>query len=365
MLVRSSRRLPWPAHSGAMFLVSYAATSACHHVQMALGNGLATGIGSLPHRDADVAARFALSSLELPTIPTLPKRSPAEGAVAQAIVGLNGVSIGHYGSIAVEARLLDPAAPVHTDMSLDSFGGFRAFLDHAVAVGYTGPVKWQFVGPVTLGAALVRAGAPHDLAFDVAANAVRSHLIHLHRLIETALPGSEQVVFVDEPELEGMLEADFVLAPDVAIDHVSMAMSSLEGRVTVGVHSCGAVDIPSVLATGPQVLAVPLSAGVLDAAGYLAKFMDGGGVIAWGAVPTEGPLTASVERPWRALNDVWCGLVERGVDPSQLRTQSLVTPECGLSAHSTMIAERIHRLTVELGERVRDHAVATRFNFGA
>ena len=49
---------------------------------------------------------------------------------------------------------VDPYAPVITDITTDSFCGLRRFLDHAVAVGLVGPVKWQFVGPVTLGVAL-------------------------------------------------------------------------------------------------------------------------------------------------------------------------------------------------------------------
>ena len=45
--------------------------------------------------------------------------------------------------------------------------GSRAFLA-AAARGMRGPVKWQFVGPVTLGVALLRAGVAPDAAFAVA-----------------------------------------------------------------------------------------------------------------------------------------------------------------------------------------------------
>ena len=79
-----------------------------------LPSGIATGIGSLPHRDAAAAAEFALTTLELPAIPTLPKRSPAEGMIPQALVGLAGITVGQYGSIAFDASSFDPAAPVVT-----------------------------------------------------------------------------------------------------------------------------------------------------------------------------------------------------------------------------------------------------------
>ena len=55
--------------------------------------GAASGIGSLPHTDARAAAEFVLERLpDLPAIPSLPQRSPAETMLAQAAVGVRGVS---------------------------------------------------------------------------------------------------------------------------------------------------------------------------------------------------------------------------------------------------------------------------------
>lgn len=328
-------------------------------------NGIATAIGSLPHRDAAAAARFALSSTDLPALPTLPRRSPAEGLVGQAIGGLAGVSVGQYGSISVDPAELDPCAPVVTDLQADAFGGFRAFLTHAAAVDHRGPVKWQFIGPVTFGLALMRAGIEAPLAFDVAANAVRSHLVHLERAIRLALPHSHQVVFIDEPAFEHLLDVDFPLAPDTAIDHASMAMSALEPLATVGVHCCLPADSGALMATGPQVLAVPARGPIHQHAGSLNRFLAAGGVVAWGAVPTEGPITSSAERPWTNLSELWCTLVQHGVDPAVLRRQSMVTPECGLGSHTPAVAERVHRVTREISRRVGDQARATMFSLGA
>ena len=128
--------------------------------------GSATGVGSLPHRSVADAVRFAVMEYDVPAIPSLPRRCPAEGMIAQALVGINGVAAGQYGSIAVDPAAVDPYAPVITDIATDSFAGLRRFLDHAAAVGLDGPVKWQFVGPVTLGVALTRAGLADDVAFD-------------------------------------------------------------------------------------------------------------------------------------------------------------------------------------------------------
>ena len=81
-----------------------------------LRSGAATGVGSLPHRSVHEAAAFALREYDVPAIPNLPRRSPAEGMIAQAVVGINGVTLGQYGSIAVDVASLDPNAPVRTDL---------------------------------------------------------------------------------------------------------------------------------------------------------------------------------------------------------------------------------------------------------
>jgi methionine synthase II (cobalamin-independent) len=328
-----------------------------------LASGLSVGIGSLPHRDASSAAAFALEACELPTMPTLPRRSAAEGMIAQAVVGLEGVTIGQYGGLSVDARRVDPLAPVVTDIDHEAFGGFRALLD--AATGRTGPVKWQLVGPVTLGFALERAGVPASLAFDTAVRAVRSHVQVLSSIVAKRLPGCQQVVFLDEPSFGEAWQAGSSVAPDTAIDLLSGALAAVEPAGIAGVHSCGSTDTAALLAAGPSVLSLPALPELVEVAGYLASFLERGGWVAWGVVPTDGPIPQSVERPWRTLSALWCQLVQRGCDPVLLRRQAMVSPACGLALHAEEVADRVFRLTREVAGRVRDQAVATRLTIGA
>jgi methionine synthase II (cobalamin-independent) len=332
-----------------------------HRVQ--LPSGIASGIGSLPHRDAAEAAAFSLRAMPLPAIPSLPRRSPAEGMIVQAMVGIRGITVGQYGSIAIDVQRIDPMADVRTDLDHDAFAGFRAFL--AAAQGRTAPVKWQFVGPVTLGLAMLRAGVPLHDAFEAAVRAVRGHVQNLLDAVDAALPGCAQLVFIDEPALGELMRPGFPIAPDTAIDLVSGALAAIEPYGTAGLHVCATADISSLLAAGPAVLSVPAHLDLVDSAGYLIRFLEDGGWIAWGVVPTGGPIVTSAERPWRQLSELWCKLVDRGADPAMLRHQAIVTPECGLGLHTPVVAERIHRITAEIGRRVGDQSVATRFVLGA
>lgn len=330
-----------------------------------LPSGVVTGIGGLPHRDATEAARFVLQHMELPTIPTLPRRSPAEGSIAQAMVGMQGITVGQYGSIAVHPDQVDPLADVVTDLDHDAFVGFRTFLEMAQGAQYSGLVKWQFVGPVTFGLALLRAGVPMSEAFEAAVRSVRTRMQHLLDAVAAALPNSQQLVFIEEPALAELMQPGFPIAPDTAIDLVSGALAAVETSAVSGLHVCGLTDIASQLATGPAILSLPVRPEVAESAGYLMRFMEQGGYVAWGVVPTAGPILTSAERPWRQLCALWCELVQRGADPTLLRQQAIITPECGLASHSPAVAQRVHAVAAEVGRRVRDQALASRWVLGA
>jgi methionine synthase II (cobalamin-independent) len=279
------------------------------------------------------------------------------------MVGIRGITVGQYGSIAVDVQRIDPMADVRTDLDHDAFGGFRAFL--AAALGRQAPVKWQFVGPVTLGLAMLRAGVPLHDAFEAAVRAVRGHVQHLIDAVSAALPGCPQVVFIDEPSLGELMLPGFPIAPDTAIDLVSGALAAIEPWAVAGLHVCANADVASLLAAGPGILSVPVHLDLVESAGYLIRFLEDGGWIAWGVVPTGGPIVTSADRPWRQLSELWCRLVEHGADPAMLRRQAIITPECGLGMHTPAVAERVFRLTADVARRVADQAVATRFVLGA
>ena len=76
--------------------------------------------------------------------------------------------------------------------------------------------------------------------------------------------------------------------------------------------------------------------------------------MAWGVVPTDGPMFTSTERYWRELTDLWDELVRRGADRDLLRATALVTPHCGLGSHTPVVAERVCRVAREIGRRINE-----------
>lgn len=328
--------------------------------------GLATGIGSLPHCDPGEAVDFVLRHTpRLPFAPSLPARSRREGMVAQAASGITGIEVTSEGSLVIDERAIDPAAPLlDPTFSSDAFVGLRAFLTSVAET--TGPIKVSITGPVTLGVALHAAGLDADLAFRVAGATTRARARALLDLVEQRVPQSHTVVFVDEPSLVALTERSFPIGPLDAVDLVSGTLADIETRATAGLHCCGPADWKLVLQAGPQVLSLPVDGGQAElAGGTLADHLERGGWIAWGAVPTDRPVGSTVERLWRQLSLLWCDLVAAGCDPVRLRTQALITPACGLATHGVPQAEQVMGFAARLAERLHDQAIGARLSVGA
>jgi methionine synthase II (cobalamin-independent) len=311
-----------------------------------------------------------MSEFEIATIPSVPRRSIAESMLGQAAVRMPGLAVDADGMLEVDGRNAPGTDPgdlsVAAVVDTDAFVGFRSFLDLAGKVRFDGsPVKWQLTGPVTLGVALEQAGLDRRSAFELASASVRSSLMELSATVTEALPNSPQLVVIDEPSLTALMTPGFPIPPDEAIDRMSGAMAALPATTVAGVHCCGPVDVATMLASGPGLISLPVSADLVDWAGYLSRFIDDGGIVAWGVIATGGPVPSVAERPWRELSDLWCALVQRGCDPVRLRTNSLVSPQCGLAPFSVSVARRIARLAGDVGKRVKDQASATRFALGA
>jgi hypothetical protein len=330
----------------------------------AIRGGTATSIGSLPHTDARAAAAFVLRTHpDLPAAPQLPNRSPLEGMLAQWLRALPEVHVEPDGSL----RRIDVAdldAPLDTTFDSLAHGGLVGFLEVSARLAQPPKiVKLQVTGPLTLGLALCDLGLPTDVAFARASTCARAWARAVVTRARTRVEGVDVLLFFDEPGLVAFHGDDAPIDPESATDILSGALAAVD--CTVGVHVCGAGSLPVALAAGPDVLGIEVHPRALDHAAGLARFLDEGSFVAWGAVPTDRPIGEQVTAPWKAVLDLWCELARRGCDPLRLRQQALVSPACGLARHGVTQAERALRLARELAHRVGDQAAATRLSVGA
>lgn len=330
----------------------------------AISAGTATAIGSLPHHDAHAAAALTLRCLpELPAAPQLPARSRREGIVAQWAGAVPGVVVHDNGEIELTPAV-DPLGRLKTIFDDGTHAGLLTFLE--VARRQARPpkhVKAQLAGPLTLGVAFTDVGMDPTLAFPLGARLARAWAAAIADLVADRLPDAGLICFFDEPALVLWRGAEGPIDREVATDLLSTALAACTD--VSGVHVCGPGDLRLALDAGPQVVHFDVGALDLDDAAPLSRFLDGGGWITWGAIPTHRPVGEQPQPLWKALLDAWCELTRRGCDPVQLRGQALVAPACGLAGHGASQAERAMLLAREIGNRVHDQAAATKLAVGA
>ena len=325
--------------------------------------GLATGIGSLPHTDARTAVEVSLEGTpRLPAAPQLPNRNERELMLPQWAVALPEITVGPGGVLRFDPGV--DLAPPEPRFDAMAHAGLLAFVEVLESRPNPVPrVKLQLTGPLTLGIALCGAGMTAPVAFRRASEVVRAWIPMLETLIATRLPGTRVVLVLDEPGLVVWRESEGPIERESAVDMLSGALASVQG--IAGVHMCGHGDRRLVLEAGPQLISMEVADDLVDDGGLIARYLDGGGWVGWGAIPTDGPIGDSGDHLWRRLAAVWCELTRRGCDPVLLRTRAVITPACGLAGHGPSQAARALRLASMLADRVHDQAFAARLTLGA
>lgn len=169
------------------------------------------------------------------------------------------------------------------------------------------------------------------------------------RQIHTVRPNV--VIFVDEPYLASFGSAYISLSREqvIAILNEVFAGIHAEGGLA-GVHCCANTDWSVLLSTDVDILN-------LDAFGYienlslytaeLRAFMDRGGVVAWGIVPTGEEIdqvdaAGLARRLQDGLKMISQKSIARGtpISMDDFATHSLVSPGCGLGSSGIRIAEK-------------------------
>jgi hypothetical protein len=335
----------------------------------------ATGIGSVPSLDVQGTCRLVLNRFpDAPFWPQFPRRSPLEDMTLQYTEGLS----------LIEA---DPVGRRPLLTSLDTATQLTALYEHvlsedtahfSISMEYapglheliamlrqrpepSGPyVKGQTVGPLTLAMA-VRDPEGKALIHNPEWTEALSQglaLKALWQVRELAGTGREPILFLDEPSLSGFGSAFSSLERREVIRILGGFMDFLRERapVLLGIHCCGNTDWSMLLEAGPDIIN-------LDAFGYMEpfllyrreilRFLDQGGSIAWGMVPTSGEdlQRVTAEGLLRKLQEGLRRLHEWGVAPDALRRRSLLTPACGMGNLDENSAARVLDLLSALSGR--------------
>lgn len=309
---------------------------------------------------------------QFPFWPQLPRRCRLEGMTLQYLEGFPALRRGRKGCDCVVDTGEESLEELETfyakvisgdpgpfAVSPERAPGFYALEDSLVQcrppeLKY---LKGHVTGPVTLCSSLKDKNGReilHEETFReaVASLVAQKSLWQARRLSKFGVPA---VIFLDEPVMEVYGSAYSVLSREMVLSLWRPAVEALRADgVLVGIHCCGNTDWSVLFESGVNIVN-------FDAYHYLEKmllypedvsrYLNTGGVLAWGIVPTTDEAQGhSVRSLCRCLHSGISRFVDLGLDESLLRSQCIITPSCGMGGLEVDLAERILDLLKGMAE---------------
>ncbi len=332
------------------------------------GNLLTTAMAVMPHKDVDRAFELALS-MDIPFWPQLPNYSYYEDMYVQASEHFPGILLD------VEKRRLGFSTGKFLDELEEALGHFddpgyfdisetysvvyRRFLQ--LDLSERPAIRGQLEGPVSFGfnvsdendRPILFNDTVRPLMLEFMARRVNAQLKRLKERNPKAF------MYIDEPGLQFLWSAMAGYNDQAARADMDLFFSMIERPR--GVHLCGNPDWDFLLGMDLDILSLDVYTNGEVFASYAAsinRFVDRGGVLVWGVVPTNSEpfekedmvsLTVRLEEIWSALN-------KRGIERDFLLSRSLLSPAtcCLVNADGERTVEKAFAIVRELSERLRN-----------
>ncbi|MFP4393247.1 MAG: hypothetical protein ACOC43_08050 [Desulfohalobiaceae bacterium] len=341
-------------------------------------------IGSIPMRDHAQATELVLDyTPQIPLWVQLPVL-PQEGMISQFLPGLPGYRqqdgqeyvdtedqdfdqellsfYEEYMAVTEAGQDLE-----HSRFSLDQerAQGFFALLERlqGSSLQLQG-IKGQVTGPITF-ATGVKNQEKKAIFYDEQLRDAAVKLLALKaawQVERLQSLGVQVIIFFDEPALAGFGSSEFI---SISKQDVQSCFAEVIEQVHIrqgltGIHVCANADWSLILESGADILS-------FDAYSYFDKlllysqqlqdFLQRGGIIAWGIVPTLEPADIekeSVDSLYQQFARQLQRLQDAGLKKEKVLERSLITPSCGTGSLSLEQARKVMQLTRDLSQRIRN-----------
>jgi methionine synthase II (cobalamin-independent) len=338
---------------------------------------MATAIGSMPHTDVKRACQIVLENFpEAPVWPQLPRLSLRENMYIQYSEGMPCVVVDEsrhrifFDTSGDVTPKIEKFYERYLAKDIDAFAltpdyaqGFHVFID---VLRKTKPeelklLKGQVTGPISFGLTVTdenkKAIIYNEAIFDTVLKALALKAKwQKDKFIQIVPKDVGTLIFFDEPYLVSFGSAFVSLQRDQVINYLNECMSAIDGLT--GVHCCGRTDWTILTDTEVDVISFDAYNYFESLALYpkeLGRFLERGGLLAWGIVPTSEDIAKeNVESLMRRFESNIDLLGEKGIDKELLLQSSFVTPSCGTGSLSVELAERVLNLTGSLSKAMRE-----------
>jgi hypothetical protein len=332
------------------------------------GKLLTTAMAVMPQTDTRQALDLALS-LDVPFWPQLPNFSYYEDMYVQAAEHFPGIvldlekktlrfSMSKFIDEFEEtmSRFTDPA---YFDISETYSVVYHDFLTKDLAGRPA--IRGQLEGPVSFGFN-VHDQDDRPILFD---DTIRPFMMEFMakrinvQLARLQARNGNAFMFVDEPGLQFIFSAMSGYGERQAKTDLDSFFAMVDGPR--GIHLCGNPDWDFVLNLDLDVLSLDVytNAEIFAACSdSIKKFLDRGGVLVWGIVPTGYELFARESLGFLQikLEGIWQHLVKKGIDLEQLLDRSMLSPAtcCLVNPDRGQTVENAFSLVNRLSRMLRE-----------
>lgn len=344
----------------------------------------ATTIGSMPHTDAREATELILTfTPQIPAWVQLARR-PQEGMLVQFSQGLPGFRRSPRGS-----GYCDTESPEFPDEVAQFYQNYLAFsegrsaphlepyaLSPSHAEGFSAllgalthgghqpeALKGQITGPFTFATGITD-GQGKSAYYDPQLRDIMVKLISLKaawQIQQLRAAVKTVIISLDEPSLVGFGSSAYlgITASDIHKDLSEIVTCIHREHAYASLHCCENTDWSMILSTPIDIInfdAYSYFDKLLLYADSLRAFLERGGIMAWGLIPTAHPGQIRAESSETLLR-IWDSCLERlarhGIDADRAARQSLITPSCGAGLLSPQDAERVLRLLKDVSQTLQ------------
>lgn len=169
------------------------------------------------------------------------------------------------------------------------------------------------------------------------------------------------LLFIDEPALAGLGSSAFIGVSGEEIGEMINEVADgvhLTGGLA-GIHVCANTDWNVLLASNIDILSFD-AFGFFDRIAPLGqevtRFLDRGGIIAWGGIPTSNDDDIRVADA-KSLCALWESQMDTFVSPDRTREdilrRTLITPSCGTGSLQPELAKKVLELTRDVSAALR------------